>query len=135
MGKYNVGDEVMIVAGNRGCHPGYIDTKQTINYVSIAGNTYYLKDISSSVGLWSENELELIRPNNKCKETTKMNIVTYAKLNKDQRVLYKVGVIDNGGNLTQDGREILLDMLASDKEIQAKLVVLAKDFKKEQKED
>lgn len=65
----------------------------------------------------------------------KMNIVTYAKLNKNQRTLYKVGMVDTDGHLTTDGRNVLLDMLAADPATQTKLVELAKDYKKDQKEE
>lgn len=69
------------------------------------------------------------------KEKKEMNIVTYAKLNKDQRTLYKAGVVDTDGHLTSNGRDVLLDMLAADSEIQGKLVAIAKEYKKDQKED
>lgn len=65
----------------------------------------------------------------------KMNIVTYAKLNKNQRTLYKVGIVDIDGHLTSEGRNVLLDMLASDAATQTKLVDIAKEYKKDQKED
>lgn len=65
----------------------------------------------------------------------KMNIVTYAKLNKNQRTLYKVGIVDTDGHLTDEGRNVLLDMLASDAATQTKLVDIAKEYKKDQKED
>lgn len=65
----------------------------------------------------------------------KMNIVTYAKLNKNQRTLYKVGIVDTDGHLTSEGRNVVLDMLAADANMQTKLIDIAKEYKKDQKED
>lgn len=64
-----------------------------------------------------------------------MNLLTYAKLNKDQRLLNKVGVMDTNGRLTDDGRELLLDVLAQDAPTQKRLVDLAKEYKDDLKAD
>lgn len=69
------------------------------------------------------------------KENKEMNIVTYAKLNKDQRTLYKANIVDANGALTDSGRNVLLDMLANEPATQTKLAAMAKEFKKDQKED
>jgi hypothetical protein len=64
-----------------------------------------------------------------------MNITAYSKLSKDQRALKKVGLVDENGNPTENGRKTLVDMLFNDPETQAKLVALAKEYKKDQKDD
>jgi hypothetical protein len=49
------------------------------------------------------------------------------KLNKNQRKLQKVGIYDENGNLTADGQEVVLNLIAKDYE--ARLVELSKDWK------
>lgn len=48
------------------------------------------------------------------------------KLNKTQRTLVKAGVYDSNGNLTEDGKELVLNYLAGENE--SKLVELTKDI-------
>jgi len=54
------------------------------------------------------------------------------RLNKNQRKLQKVGIYDENGNLTPDGQEVVLNLIAKDKE--AELVELSKDWKTDKKE-
>lgn len=49
------------------------------------------------------------------------------KLNKNQRKLQKIGIYDENGNLTLDGQEVLLNLIAKDYE--EKIVELTKDWK------
>lgn len=61
-------------------------------------------------------------------------LLSTLRLNKDQRQLAKVGVYDENGNLTEDGKELLLNHLASKHEVD--LVELTKDLAKcKDKED
>lgn len=54
-------------------------------------------------------------------------LMALVRLNKNQRKLAKAGIYDENGNLTTDGQEVLLNLLAKDKE--AELVDLVKDWK------
>jgi len=58
-------------------------------------------------------------------------LMAMVRLNKNQRKLAKVGVYDENGNLTEDGQEVLLNLVA--KEYESKLIELAKDFKDSKK--
>lgn len=55
------------------------------------------------------------------------------KLNKTQRKLVKAGVYDSNGNLTEDGKELVLNYLAGENE--AKLVDLTKDLVSKSKKE
>lgn len=59
------------------------------------------------------------------------NVLTFLKLSKNKKVLRKAGWVDDNGNLTDDGMEVLGNVLLEAHEEQ--LVELAKDFIKENK--
>jgi hypothetical protein len=44
------------------------------------------------------------------------NVVTYLKLNKNQRTLRKASIVDDNGNLTDTGKDVLLNLLLEDNE-------------------
>lgn len=70
----------------------------------------------------------------KRRPTMANKLLSTLRLNKDQRQLAKVGVYDENGNLTEDGKELLLNHLASKHEVD--LVELTKDLAKcKDKED
>lgn len=54
-------------------------------------------------------------------------LMSLIKLNKNQRKLEKAGIYDENGNLTRDGQEVILNLIAKDYE--EKLVDLVKDWK------
>ncbi len=62
-------------------------------------------------------------------------LMAMVRLNKNQRKLAKVGIYDENGNLTEDGQEVLLNLIC--KEYETKLVELAKDWRdsKKKKDD
>lgn len=70
---------------------------------------------------------------NRFKEKTSMSnkLMALVKLNRNQRKLSKVGIYDENGNLTEDGQEVLLNLIA--KEYEDKLIELAKDWKDSKK--
>lgn len=76
----------------------------------------------------SEEEIKLISH----KGEERMNILTFAKLSKEQRQLNKVGLLDDEGQLTDDGTELVLNILAQQPEIQKQLVELSKKYKDEE---
>lgn len=61
------------------------------------------------------------------------NVLTFLKLSKEKKVLRKAGWVDDNGNLTDDGMEVLANVLLEQHE--EKLVELAKDFIKESKNE
>lgn len=61
------------------------------------------------------------------------NVLTFLKLSKNKKILRKAGWVDDNGNLTDDGMEVLANVLLETHE--AKLVDLAKDFIKENKNE
>jgi hypothetical protein len=70
----------------------------------------------------------------KRRPTMANKLLSTLRLNKDQRQLAKVGVYDENGNLTEDGKELLLNHLAAANE--KELVELTKDLAKcKDKED
>ncbi len=70
----------------------------------------------------------LYKFNGLIKEPSMANkLLALVKLDKSQRRLAKVGIYDENGNLTDDGQEVLLNMLAKDNE--SKLIDLVKDWK------
>lgn len=113
------------------------------------GASVYLKDLNSDfkahlgylegTGQWDKKHDSMhahrIYVHNKLKENTTManKLMALVKLNKNQRKLAKAGIYDENGNLTVDGQEVLLNMLAKDHE--DKLVELVKDFKTDKKDD
>lgn len=66
---------------------------------------------------------------NRFKEKTTManKLMALVRLNKNQRKLAKVGIYDENGNLTADGQEVLMNLVA--KEYEVKLIDLVKDWK------
>jgi hypothetical protein len=66
---------------------------------------------------------------NRFKEKQSManKLMALVRLNKNQRKLTKVGIYDENGNLTDDGQEVLLNLVA--KEYEPKLIELVKDWK------
>lgn len=54
-------------------------------------------------------------------------LMALVRLNKNQRRLAKVGIYNENGNLTTDGQELLLNIIA--KEYETRLIDLAKDWK------
>jgi len=58
-------------------------------------------------------------------------LMAMVRLNKNQRKLSKAGIYDENGNLTTDGQEVLLNLIA--KEYEPKLVELVKDWKEDKK--
>lgn len=71
--------------------------------------------------------VNLIREN----RTMANKLMALVKLNKNQRKLAKAGIYDENGNLTSDGQEVVLNLIAKDKE--AELVELVKDWKDDKK--
>jgi hypothetical protein len=63
------------------------------------------------------------------------SLVTYLKLNTKQRTLHKAGLVDENGNLTESGTDVLLNLVLED--YTDKMVALAKEYKKDEacKED
>jgi hypothetical protein len=61
------------------------------------------------------------------------NVLTFLKLSKNKKILRKAGWVDDNGNLTDDGMEVLGNVLLETYEDQ--LVDLAKDFIKENKNE
>jgi hypothetical protein len=59
-------------------------------------------------------------------------LLSVLHLNKDQRKLSKAGVYDSNGNLTTDGQELVLNLLA--KEYEEKLVELVEPLLKKKKD-
>ncbi len=62
-------------------------------------------------------------------QTMANKLLGLIRLDKNQRKLQKVGIYDENGNLTPDGQEVVLNLIAKDKE--AQLVELSKDWKTE----
>lgn len=58
-------------------------------------------------------------------------LMALIKLNKNQRKLQKVGIYDENGNLTEDGKEVVMNLWARDNE--DKLVELTRDWKTDDK--
>lgn len=57
------------------------------------------------------------------------NILTFLKLSKNKKTLRKAGWVDDNGNLTDDGLEVLSNVLLEEHEV--KMVQLARDYIKE----
>ncbi len=68
---------------------------------------------------------------NKGKTSMANKLLSVLRLNKNQRALAKAGVYDENGNLTDDGQELLLNLLAQKHE--QELVDLTKDMEKAKK--
>jgi hypothetical protein len=112
------------------------------------GAGVYLKsltgDFKSHLGYWNSDgsfdsshrnmQHSKIYLHNRFKENQSManKLMALVKLNKNQRKLAKAGIYDENGNLTPDGQEVVLNLIAKDKE--AELVELVKDWKTDKKE-
>lgn len=59
------------------------------------------------------------------------NVLTFLKLNKNKKIMRKAGWVDDNGNLTDDGAEVLMNVLLEEKE--ESMAELAKEFVKEKK--
>lgn len=59
------------------------------------------------------------------------NVLTFLKLNKNKKIMRKAGWVDDNGNLTDDGAEVLMNVLLEEKE--ESIAELAKEFVKEKK--
>lgn len=137
MTKYKVGDLVKVVyddnygrtMAEQSCSP-YVGKQGKILSINGWGNdakTYPYVVEGLPTGL-SEEEIKLISH----KGEERMNILTFAKLSKEQRQLNKVGLLDDEGQLTDDGTELVLNILAQQPEIQKQLVELSKKYKDEE---
>lgn len=60
-------------------------------------------------------------------------IVTFLKLDKDQRELNKAGILDDSGVLTEEGQEVLLNILIQSKEFKSIILEAAKEYNKGKK--
>lgn len=99
--------------------------KELIFYKSDHPTDRYQRNVYFHPKLFKPN---LIKEN----QTMANKLMALVRLNKNQRKLAKAGVYDENGNLTPDGQEVLLNLLAKDKE--AELVELVKDWKTDKKD-
>lgn len=60
------------------------------------------------------------------------NVLAFLKLSKNQKVLKKAGWVDENGNLTDEGFDVLGNIVLE--KYEAEFVELAKEFIKEQKD-
>lgn len=67
------------------------------------------------------------------KEDTMKNVVAFLRLNKDQRAMRKAGLVDDNGNLTEDGKTVLLNLLLEDKVTE--MAQAARDYNKGDKDE
>ena len=61
------------------------------------------------------------------------NILTFLKLSKEKKILRQAGWVDDNGNLTDSGLEVLANIILEDYE--DKMVTLAKSYLKEVKSE
>lgn len=66
-------------------------------------------------------------------EENMSGIVTFLKLDKDQRELNKAGILDDSGILTEEGQEVLLNILIQSKEFKSIILEAAKEYNKGKK--
>lgn len=129
MSKFKVGDKVIVNGkDNAGCQ--YEGKEYRIRKVlPVSSYGRYIYDLEGTDVNFCEEELDLI----KCKpRSNKMNIVTLAKfIDKDQRALYKAGLIDSAGQLTEDGQVLVLEQVAQQPPIRKALLDIAKEYKAE----
>lgn len=52
--------------------------------------------------------------------------IRYATLSKDERILRESGILSENGNITEQGRRVVLDILFEDKDLRAQVVALVK---------
>lgn len=60
------------------------------------------------------------------------NVLAFLKLSKNQKILKKAGWVDENGNLTEEGFDVLGNIVLE--KYEAEFVELAKEFIKEQKD-
>lgn len=118
----------------------YIDVKD-LKIEQQARTIRYMKDhiYMLEQRLWSNDvyNLSVSREEvNKAKGIKANNmsgIVTFLKLDKDQRELNKAGILDDSGVLTEEGQEVLLNILIQSKEFKSIILEAAKEYNKGKK--
>lgn len=60
------------------------------------------------------------------------NVLAFLKLSKNQKILKKAGWVDENGNLTEEGFDVLGNIVLE--KYESEFVELAKEFIKEQKD-
>lgn len=130
MAKFKVGDRVRMLKCNdhedqSHCEHGTIGDVWTIK--SVGEGDYPYKMANGGDAGWSDEELELVTT--ATRRASNMNIVTLAKLNPAQRKLYKAGLVGEDGNLTEDGKSLVLEHFAAKPDIQKYLLEAAKNIK------
>ena len=137
MNKFKVGDKVRIVrvvGADTTFYQQYIGREVVIDgFNGVFGYPYVIRltsDSGDTMSHWCDKELELVTEEG---ETTMSNIVKKIKdltLSADDKALRKTGLVDDCGNLTDDGKDVVWSYLQD--EYDAKKVLAAE--KKSKKE-
>lgn len=135
MAKFKVGDEVKIIAwhgANSHSARKFIGCISRIKRFHLDG---YDLEIGTPGAYWTDNELEIVTG----KENKFMSIVSKIKelaLDADTKLLKKYNVIDEARELTEEGKEVLLQHLFEQNKdaIVAKLKEVDADEKRAKKE-